>query len=127
MAAALEAERQQVPLICLTRRPGITRVGTFVFRHRLTTERSVKAVIDYASEHLAVQQLATLSPRSPYGDEALDAIWQIARRSRIQLVGAQQYSPNATRFDDAIKGLIGRAILDDRPPDPHWQSLNRKF
>ena len=125
-AAAVEAEREEVPIITLTRRPGITQIGTFVFRHRLTTSRSTAAVIEYAAEHLGVQDLAFLSPKSPYGDEALASAWSAARRRGLRVTGAERYSPNTRRFDDAIKGLIGRKVLDGRPPDPHWEALNRK-
>ena len=126
LAAAVAAERHEVPIITLTRRAGITRTGTFVFRHRLTTDRAAEAVIEYAAAHLGVRELAILRPDSIYGSQVMTAVWSAARRNRLRVTGAQKYSPNARRFDDAIKGLIGRKVLDDRPPDPHWESLYRK-
>ncbi|MCB9542747.1 MAG: ABC transporter substrate-binding protein [Myxococcales bacterium] len=60
--AARAAERLEVPIVVLSSRADLTRLGTFVFRHRLTRSAQAEAIGRYAVEALGLKTFAILYP-----------------------------------------------------------------
>ncbi len=125
-AAALEAERLEVPLMTLSAAEDITRLGTFVFRHRLTRGAQGGAVARYACQVMGMRTFAILYPESEYGRDMRKAFWDAIDACGGEVVGVESYPVHATEFNDAIKRLVGRHHLDAREPDERWEQLNRK-
>ncbi len=125
-AAAQVAERLEVPIMTLSAAEGLTREGTFVFRHRLTRSAQAGAMARYACEQMGLRRFAILYPNSDYGRDMMRAFWRGVEQHGGEVRGAQSYGVHASQFDDAIKKLIGRFYLDAREPDTYWEGLNRK-
>ncbi|MCB9552895.1 MAG: penicillin-binding protein activator [Myxococcales bacterium] len=124
--AARAAERLEVPIVVLSSRADLTRLGTFVFRHRLTRSAQAEAIGRYAVEALGLKTFAILYPRTDYGIEMMQAFWQTVTRLGGEIRGAEGYSVNVADQNEPIKKLIGRHHLEARQVDPHWEALNRK-
>lgn len=125
-AAARAAERLEVPLMALSSRADLTRLGTFVFRHRLTRQAQARTIARHAVEELGLRTFAILYPDTDYGREMMQAFWQTVTRLGGEVRGAQGYSVNVNDVNEPIKKLVGRHHLEARTADPHWQALNRK-
>lgn len=125
-AAARAAERLEVPLMALSSRADLTRLGTFVFRHRLTRQAQARTIARHAVEVLGLKTFAILYPDTDYGREMMQGFWQTAVRLGGEIRGAQGYSVNVNDVNEPIKKLVGRHHLEARTADPHWQALNRK-
>lgn len=124
--AARAAERLGVPIIVLSSRADLTRLGTFVFRHRLTRGAQAEAIGRYAVEALGLKTFAILYPRTDYGIEMMQVFWQTVTRLGGEIRGAEGYSVNVADQNEPIQKLIGRHHLEARKTDPHWEALNRK-
>lgn len=70
-AAAQAAQRQEIPIITLTQKEGITAIGDLVFRDFLTSRMQVKALLTHAVIRLGFRRFAVLYPLSPYGQTFL--------------------------------------------------------
>ncbi len=125
-AAARAAERLEVPLMALSSRADLTRLGTFVFRHRLTRQAQARTIARHAVEVLGLKTFAILYPDTDYGREMMQGFWQTVVRLGGEIRGAQGYSVNVSDVNEPIKKLVGRHHLEARTADPHWQALNRK-
>jgi ABC-type branched-subunit amino acid transport system substrate-binding protein len=125
-AAALAAERVEVPIMVLSASEGLTDIGPFVFRHRVTRADQARAIARYAVDDLGLRRFAILYPDSDYGREMMKAFWQTVEAGGGQVNGAEAYSLQFNDFHTPIKKLIGRYHLDARSPDAHWAMLNRK-
>lgn len=125
-AAARAAERLEVPLMVLSSRADLTRLGTFVFRHRLTRQAQARTIARHAVEALGLRTFAILYPDTDYGREMMQAFWQTVTRLGGEIRGAQGYSVNVNDVNEPIKKLVGRHHLEARTADPHWEALNRK-
>ncbi|MBU4036053.1 MAG: penicillin-binding protein activator, partial [Proteobacteria bacterium] len=62
VVAAKEAQANNVPIILLTQKEGITKTGNFVFRNFLMPEMQVKAIVKYAMEKRGIKRFAILYP-----------------------------------------------------------------
>lgn len=125
-AAAQAAERLEVPIMALSAAEGLTRAGTFVFRHRLTRSAQAGAVARYAADRMGLRRFAILYPDSDYGRDMCHAFWRTVESLGGEVRAAQAYGVHDTDFNDAIKKLVGRYHLDAREPDTYWEGLNRK-
>lgn len=125
-AAARAAERLEVPIVVLSSRADLTRLGTFVFRHRLTRQAQARTIARHAVEELGLRTFAILYPDTDYGREMMQAFWQTVTRLGGEVRGAEGYSVNVNDVNEPIKKLVGRHHLEARTADPHWEALNRK-
>jgi len=106
-AAATEAQMLKVPIITLTQKPDITRLGDYVFRDFLTLSLQVKAISDYAVSELGLKRFAILYPDERYGISFMNSFWDELTAHNAEVVGIESYSPDQTDFSDPIKKLVG--------------------
>jgi ABC-type branched-subunit amino acid transport system substrate-binding protein len=125
-AAALAAERAEVPIITLTGGEGVTGLGPFSFRHRLTRGAYARSLARYALDQMGLRTFAVLYPESDYGREMRDAFWKTVEQAGGEVKAAEGYSLRAPQFNGPIKRLVGRAQLDARAKDERWAEINRK-
>lgn len=125
-AAALAAERLEIPIMTLSASDRLSDAGTFVFRHRVGREAQGRAIARYAVEEMGLRSFAILYPDGDYGRDLMRAFWQTVERLGGEVRGAQGYPLNGDAFEPAIKKLIGRYHLEVRRPDPRWAHINRK-
>ena len=106
-AAATEAQAMGVPIVTLSQRAGITKIGDFVFRNFLTPEMQVNALVDYATDTLGLERFAVLYPDEAYGETFLHLFWDRLLEKNGVMMGAEKYNPEKTDFSDPIKRLVG--------------------
>ena len=125
-AAALAAERAEVTLVTLTGGEGVTGLGPFSFRHRLTRAAYARSLAKYAVEAMGMRSFAILYPESDYGREMRNAFWHAVEQTGARIEAAEGYSPSATGFNEPVRKLVGRYYLEARARDERWAQMNRK-
>jgi ABC-type branched-subunit amino acid transport system substrate-binding protein len=124
LAAAEVAERYQVPILTLTRREGITQIGSFVFRNYLTNEIQGRTMARYAVQVLGLRRFAILYPRNAYGDENMRAFWDEAVKLGGTIRAVEHYSAQDQQYQDPVRKLVGSFWLELRPD--MWKEGERR-
>jgi branched-chain amino acid transport system substrate-binding protein len=124
LAAAEVAERYQVPILTLTRREGITQVGSFVFRNYLTNEIQGRTMARYAMQVLGLRSFAILYPNNRYGDENMRAFWDEVVKLGGTIRAVERYSAQDQQYQDPVRKLVGSFWLDLRPD--MWKDAERR-
>jgi ABC-type branched-subunit amino acid transport system substrate-binding protein len=107
VAAGVEAERLQIPLLALAQKEGVPEIGDYVFRAALTSYRQVETLVRYAIEKEGRQRFAILAPDNRLGQEFADLFGQAVLRHGGTLVAREGYSDSASDFRTPIKLLKG--------------------
>ncbi|MBU1170411.1 MAG: penicillin-binding protein activator [Proteobacteria bacterium] len=115
--AAQEAQLRGVPIMTLTGKEGITRMGDFVFRNFMTREMQVKSVVSYAFEVLGLNNFAILYPEEQYGQDLMNLFWDEVNAYGGEIVGVESYTLENTDFAVPIKKLIGMYYPVIQEPD----------
>lgn len=106
-AAAEEAEKLWVPIITLTQKEGISRIGSYVFRYFLSNEQQTRALVEYAVLGLDYKRFAILYPDDGYGTRLMNLFWDELDQLGAEVRGVETYDPSQTDFADQIKKLVG--------------------
>lgn len=115
-AAAIKAQALKVPIMTLTQKPDITKLGDYVFRNFLTLSLQVKAIVAYAVQELGITKFAILYPEERYGISFMNKFWDELMVGGAEIVGIESYGTDQTDFADAIKKLVG--LYYPRPEEP---------
>jgi ABC-type branched-subunit amino acid transport system substrate-binding protein len=113
-SAAVKAQELEVPIITLSIRKDITKVGSFVFRNFLTLTAQARALVAHAMDNLGVKRFAILYPNDWYGVEFSNAFWDEVERRKGEIRAAESYEPDEKNFAGAIKKMVGRYYLEAR-------------
>lgn len=106
-AAAREAQKLNIPMVTMTQKPEITEVGDFIFRHFITPQSQVKALVSYFVNGVGLRDFAVLYPREAYGQTFMTLFWDEAIRQGGRLVGVEAYESQQTDFAATISKLVG--------------------
>jgi ABC-type branched-subunit amino acid transport system substrate-binding protein len=106
-AAAIRAQALKVPMITMTQKPEITKLGDYVFRNFLTPSSQVKAIARYAVEDLGIKHFAVLYPDERYGISFMTRFWDELMLHGADMLGVESYGPEQTDFAEPIKKLVG--------------------
>jgi len=120
-SAAVKAQELEVPIITLSIRKDITKVGSFVFRNFLTLTAQSRALVSYAMDNLGVKRFAILYPNDWYGVEFANAFWDEVERRKGEVRAAEKYEPDEKNFATPIKKMVGRYFLHAR-----WDYINER-
>jgi ABC-type branched-subunit amino acid transport system substrate-binding protein len=114
-AAAREAQRLNIPMVTFTQKPGVTAIGDYIFRHFITPQNQVKALVNYFVQHIGLRDFAIMYPREVYGRTFMSLFWDEVIRQGGQVRGVEAYDPQQTDFAGTIKKLVGThyAIPED--------------
>ncbi|KPA17334.1 branched chain amino acid ABC transporter substrate-binding protein [Candidatus Magnetomorum sp. HK-1] len=123
-AVALSANAYQIPTILLTSREGITQNMEFVFRHFITQELQVRAIVSYAMDELGLRDFAILYPDDPYGQSYMDAFWDVVIEKGGMIRAVNTYNNKQTDFAEPIKKMVGKYF--DRPGVSKWRQKKVK-
>jgi ABC-type branched-subunit amino acid transport system substrate-binding protein len=113
-AAAVKAQELEVPIITLSIRKDITKVGSYVFRNFLTLTAQAQALVSHAMDRLGVKRFAILYPNDWYGVEFANAFWDEVERRKGEIRAAETYEPDEKNFAGPIKKMVGRYYLAAR-------------
>ncbi len=120
-SAAIRAQALKVPIMTLTQKPDITKLGDYVFRNFLTPSLQVKAIVAYAVQELGIKKFAMLYPEESYGISFMNRFWDELILHGAEMVGVESYGPDQTDFADAIKKLVG--LYYPRPEEPEKEDI----
>jgi tetratricopeptide (TPR) repeat protein len=115
-SAAIRAQDLKCPIMTLTQKPDITKLGDYVFRNFLTFSLQAKAIVAYATQELGIKKFAVLYPEERYGISFMNTFWDELILHGAEIVGVESYVPDQTDFADAIKRLVG--LYYPRPEEP---------
>lgn len=106
-SVAISATELGVPVIALSQRPGITDIGSTIFRNALTPEQQVKQLVRSAMNDLGMKRFAILFPNDSYGVEYTNLFWDevVARGGTITAV--QPYNSNDKDYRIPVEKLLG--------------------
>ncbi len=110
-AAAEVAEREDVPLLALTRSEEVAYERPYVFRVSLTPRLEVDLLVDYAIRELDARNFAVLHPKDDYGLRLRNLFWDAVEQRGGRIVGAAGYAVDATDFAGPIRSLVGFQLL----------------
>jgi ABC-type branched-subunit amino acid transport system substrate-binding protein/predicted negative regulator of RcsB-dependent stress response len=113
--AAEIAQKNGIPIITLTQKENITKVGDWVFRNFITPEMQVKRIVGYASDVLGAHNFVILYPEEKYGATFMNLFWDEVTQHGGRVVGVESYNPSQTDFAEPIKKLVGQYY--DTPED----------
>jgi len=104
-AAALKAQEARIPIVVLTQKPDITKIGNYVFRNFLTPQMQVQALVTYAIQVMGIQRFAILHPREKYGEVFLETFRHALQVHDGELVTVQSYGVKDLDFSTVIGRL----------------------
>ena len=117
--AAAEAQKYGIPIITLTQKDQITKIGASVFRNFMTPGAQTAALVSFASRNLGLSRFAILYPDEPYGINFMNLFKEQAEMAGCRIVSMQVYDPAQTDFRETLQKLSGRyqPVADDiKPP-----------
>ena len=114
LAAALEAENLQVPIISLSKMENLPQVGHYVFRNSLTAENQVHTLVDFTFNTLKIEKYAVVYPEHPYGIQLMKAFYSEVNRVGGKVVTLESYAQDQTTFDKQAMRLTGRYYKEAR-------------
>lgn len=126
-AAAVKAQALRVPLITMTQKPDITKLGDYVFRNFLTISMQAKALAAYAVQELGIRQFAILYPQERYGVSFMNSFWDELTLLNARVVGIESYDPDQTDFADVINKLVGMYYPRPRGITPEYLSAGTGY
>ena len=106
-SAAIKAQDLKVPIMTLTQKPDITKLGDYVFRNFLTPSLQVRAIVAYATQELGIKKFAVIYPEERYGISFMNKFWDELLLHGAEVVGIESYGLDQTDFADVIKKLAG--------------------
>jgi len=106
-SAAIKAQSLEVPIMTLTQKPDITKLGDYVFRNFLTPSLQVQAIVAYAVQELGIKKFAILYPEERYGISFMNRFWDELILHGAEIVAIESYGLDQTDFADDIKKLVG--------------------
>jgi len=105
--AARQAQQLRIPLFALTPKEGIPEIGDFVFRHSLTPQAQVEALLSHAMERQGLTSFAVLYPESPQGKNLAGIFVNAVLRRGGQIFATEGYGENLTDFRIPLRLLKG--------------------
>jgi len=106
-SAATAAQNKGIPIITLTQKDNITRIGDYVFRNFFTPGKQVETLVSFVVDTLGVKRFAILYPDEKYGTTFMNLFWDQVIAHGGSVVGVESYNPAYTDFADPIKKLVG--------------------
>jgi len=113
MACAEEAQKLGVPIITLTQREEVARVGDYVFQNGLTIRQQVDTLVEFVMEEMGFSNFAVLYPKDAYGTLSRDLLESKVLDMGGELVSAVSYEEGETDFQDEIRLLVGPKFLQE--------------
>jgi ABC-type branched-subunit amino acid transport system substrate-binding protein len=105
--AAREAQKLNIPMVTLTQKADVTAVGDYIFRHFITPQGQVRALVSYFIDTVGLRDFAIMYPKESYGQTFMTLFWDEVVRQGGRIVGAESYDAQQTDFAVTIGKLVG--------------------
>lgn len=110
LEAVRKAQRLRVPIITLSQREDLTKVGDHVFRNSLTPSIQARGIAHYAVDVLGFKRFAILYPENPYGIELVNHFKEEVKKGAQgragEVVAEGSYQEGQTDFGKEIRRLF---------------------
>ncbi|MBF0376953.1 MAG: penicillin-binding protein activator [Desulfamplus sp.] len=120
-AAAKEAQKYQIPMICMTQKSEVTDIGDYIFSNFITPEMQIKGLVSHARGVLGIEKFAVLAPNDKYGQRFMSLYRQAVAEAGGEIVVAEVYRDNQTDFSEIIKKI---AAFQPQTADEESQRTN---
>ena len=104
--AAAAAEAASLPMISLSQKQDVPKLGQFIFRNFLTVQDQVASVVNYACSEKKWKKLAIIYPAGETGEEYKKSFEQEVDHCGGKIVAQASYAPETKSFTDIIRNLI---------------------
>ena len=108
--AAQAANKANLPLIAISQRTDLTKIGPNVFRIFLTPKHQAEAVARYAVRVQGHKALGILYPDDNYGSQMRSYFEAEARRLGAQVTMIDSYDPQAKDWEEAVNRITGGKV-----------------
>jgi branched-chain amino acid transport system substrate-binding protein len=108
LPVAMAAEEYGVPLISLSRKSGVPEAGPYSFRLALTPRKQAKAIARVAVEGMDIKRFGIMYPRSPFGVEVMNELWDELDARRVEVTAVESYGLDQTTFTAEARALAAR-------------------
>ena len=117
---AKRAQQRRMPIVALSQREGLPKVGSYVFRSFMTLSKQAETLADYAFNVKGYRRFVILSPRNTYGRKLAKAFKQ-----EVTHLGGVRLAPEGVSAAhpafDVTPHRYGTAIITEqgvaRPPE----------
>ena len=114
-AAAIQAQKERLPMLTLSQRDGLAETGDMVFRNSMTGRLQVQALLRHAMDGQGLRRFAILFPENRSGQEFRDLFTQGVKLRGGAVVASQGYAESETDLRSQIRRLQG---LEPNAADP---------
>ncbi|MDX9708126.1 MAG: penicillin-binding protein activator [Trichloromonas sp.] len=104
---ARQAQLLRIPLFALTPKEGIPEIGDFIFRHSLTPQAQVEALLSQAMERRGLSRFAVLYPENSQGKTLAGVFVNAVLRRGGQIVATEGYGENLNDFRIPLRLVKG--------------------
>ncbi|MBF0232674.1 MAG: penicillin-binding protein activator, partial [Desulfamplus sp.] len=104
-AAAKEAQKMKIPMVCITQKSEVTAAGDYIFSNFITPEIQIAGLVTHAIGTLGVKNFAILYPDDKYGQTFMGLFKNALAKAGGNLVVSEVYGANQTDFSSAIQKL----------------------
>ncbi len=127
LPCAEEAQKLGIPMITLTQREEVARVGDYIFQNGLTIRQQVDTLVEFVMEEMAFSSFAVLYPKDAYGTLSRDLLENKVLEMGGELVSAVPYEDAETDFQDEIRLLVGQKFLREVARREEEREKKRQF
>jgi branched-chain amino acid transport system substrate-binding protein len=110
---AEEAQSLQIPMIALSQREDVARVGDYVFQNGLTIRQQVDTLVEFVMDEMGLSSFAVLYPKDAYGTLSRDLLESKVLEMGGEVVSVVPYDEGETDFQDEIRQLVGPKFLEE--------------
>ncbi|MHB1400744.1 MAG: penicillin-binding protein activator [Trichloromonadaceae bacterium] len=106
-AAAVQAQKERLPMLTLSQRDGLAETGDMVFRNSMTSRLQVEALLRHAMDGQGLRRFAILFPENRSGQEFRELFTQGVRLRGGAVVASQGYAESETDLRSQVRRLQG--------------------
>ncbi len=106
-AAALQAQKERIPIITFSQKENITDMGDYVFRNFITPKCQIEALVSYAMDSLGLNRFTILHPDDRYGILFKSLFQKEVDTYGGEIVVVESYKAGQTDFAKMIKKISG--------------------
>ncbi len=104
--AASAAESASLPMVSLSQKEDVAKLGQFIFRNFLTVQDQVASVVNYACGEKKWKRLAILYPAGETGEQYKKAFEEEVDHCGGKIVAKASYPPETKGFTDVVRQLV---------------------
>jgi ABC-type branched-subunit amino acid transport system substrate-binding protein len=115
--AAQIAQEYRVPIILMSHWEGLPQLGSYVFRHSLTSRQQAEALANYAVRILGLETFALLQPENELGDNFSRLFRHAIVQMGAEVVYHRTYPQGSTDFRTALKPMMPPELEEESKDD----------